>query len=215
MKKIILAAVAALGLASAASGATYSVDVTAQPFRVPGSPGLQTRAFVLATSGTQNFGGVTGLVPVPFSFNLTNIGDSVNVPMFGMVHFDVPLNADDLVPKAMTVTLNLGAYGIGIINGVTYGVGTPLAAAAYAVADYTNDYLFNLGNGTAIKASIADITFGSDASGIFVNGRKGFGLVTANFTLSQVPLPATLPLGLAALGLLGFVARRRKGASLV
>ena len=208
MKKIILAAVAALGLASAASAATYSVDVTANPFRSPGAPGLQTRAFVLKPSGPQNFNGST------IGFDLTNIGDSYIIDLFGLVHFDAPLGKDDTIKSPSTVTLNMGNLGTGVIAGVTYGEGDIGSPKGYAVADYQNTVRFLVGNGLQVRASIADITFGSDANGMFVNNRPGFGKVTATFTLAAVPVPAG---GLLLIGALGGLAalRRRKAAALI
>jgi len=50
-------------------------------------------------------------------------------------------------------------------------------------------------------------------NGVFTTGRPGIGFVNATFTLAEVPLPAPLPLGASALGLLAFVARRRKDAA--
>ncbi len=215
MKKIMLAAVAALGLASAASAATYTVNVTANPFRAPGQPGLQTRAVILAASGAQNFGGPTGIIPKSFSFNLTKVGDIQNVDLFGLVHYDFPVNADDLLPRSSTVTLNMGALGTATVAGQTFAVGTVGSTKAYAFADYTNiPLVFSLGGGLAIKATIADTVFGANSKGVFTNGRPGFGKVTATFTLATVPVPAG---GLLLMGALGGLAatRRRKAAALI
>ena len=204
MKKFILAAVAALSVCSAAQAATYNVGVTAQPFRDPGQPGLQTRAIVMSPSGPQNFNGSV------VSIDLANIGDTFSLDLFGLVHYDAPLNADDLIHSPTSVTLDLGVFGTRVITGETYGVGVPLSPIAHAFADYFNTVGFNIGGGLRILASLADVSFGATPSGNFINGRPGFGVVTATFTLAAVPLPATLPLGLGALALMGFAARRRK-----
>ncbi len=208
MKKIILAAVAALGLASAASAATYTVNVTANPFRAPGQPGLQTRAWILSSRGAQNFNGAN------FNFNLTSPGQSQTVDLFGLVHFDAPLNADDLIHSPSTVTLNMGALGTQTINGETYGVGTPGQPYASAFAHYLNTVSFNIGGGLQIIASLGDTVFGLNSKGVFTNGRPGFGKVTATFTLATVPVPAG---GLLLMGALGGLAatRRRKAAALI
>lgn len=207
MKKTILAVAAVLGLAGAASAATYTVDVSANPFRAPGQPGLQTRAWILSNIGAQQFNGST------LSFNLSNIGDSVTLDLFRLVHFDAPLNGDDLIHSPSTVTFNFGAFGTQTVNGETFGLGNPGGTAGSAFADYLNDVSFNIGGGLRIIASVADTVFGSDTQGTFVNGLPGAGVVKATFTLAPVPLPATLPLGMGALALMGFVARRRKGAA--
>ncbi len=207
MKKIILALAATLGLASAASAATYSTFVTATPFRAPGQPGLQTRAVVLSPSGPQNFNGAT------YSFDLANIGDTVTFDAFGLVHYDAPLGTDDLIASPSTATFDFGAFGTRTISGVTYGVGSVGSAIAYAVADYTSTISFNVGGGLRLLVELADFEFGSGDTGVFVNGRDGVGFATATITLAAVPLPATLPLAFGAIGLLGFAARRRKAAA--
>jgi hypothetical protein len=199
MKSALLPLVAALGLAGAAQAATYSVDVTANPFRSPGQPGLQTRALVLSPSGPQNFNGST------ISFDLTNVGDSVSMDIYGLAAFESSLEADDLIAKASTASFDFG-FGSLTIQGTSAGVDDGFAQ--YALADFV-DGAINIGGGLRILVSLADTVFGT-VGGVFTSGRPGIGFVNATFTLAEVPLPATLPLGVAALGLVGFAARRRR-----
>lgn len=199
MKKFLLACAALVSLSGAAAATTYSVDVTANPYRVPGQPGLQTRAVVLAPSGPQNFNGAT------YTFDLVNIGDSTSMNIYGLVHYDGPLDADDLIPRPSTATFDFG----GVIGAITI-VGETFARMATqdALATFVSG-LIRVSATEGIRISLSDTVFGNNGTN-FVNGRAGVGFVNATFTLATVPVPASLPLSLTALGLMGFVAQRRK-----
>ncbi|MDO9640844.1 MAG: hypothetical protein Q7J44_20120 [Pseudotabrizicola sp.] len=200
MKKFLLSCVAAASISGAAHAATYSVDVTATPFRVPGMDGLQTRAVVLSPSGPQTFNGAT------YSFDLTNAGDSVSMNVYGLVHYDGPLDPDDLIPRPSTATFDFGgAIGSLTILGTSFGVaGAPASALATFISG-----IISIAPGLGIKITLADTVFGTDGTS-FVQGRAGIGFVNATFELVAVPVPGALPLSLTALGLMGFVAQRRK-----
>lgn len=205
MKKIILAAIAVLGVAGAAEATTFSVDVAATPYRDPGNPGLQTRAWILSPGGPQNYNGSTVVLDATAA--------PATVDLFGLVQFDTPINADDVIPHAITVDFTVGGV-TKTISGVTYAdpEGHTLPSyVGHAVADFVNTPLdFYTGTGHLL-ISLFDTTFGKDTNGDFTNGRPGFGKVTAQYSfVSAVPLPAALPLGMGAIGLMGFVARRRK-----
>ncbi|MCB1333337.1 MAG: hypothetical protein KDK26_06730 [Roseivivax sp.] len=211
MKPLILAAATILGLAGAAQAANYDVFVTANPFRSPGAPGLQTRAVTLSPSGPQNFNGAG------YSFSLANIGDTVSMWVYGLVSYDSPINADDLTPRPTSATFDFGAYGKRSITGESYAVANgPLPTTdGFALAEFFGQSVrFKVSPTEQLVVSLTDTVFGS-TGGLtnFTDGRRGIGMVQANFSLSPVPLPAALPLGLAALGALGFVGRRRKTAA--
>lgn len=203
MKKTLFALASVLALATGAQAATYSFDVTANPFRVPGAPGLQTRAYVLQASGPQNFNGAM------YTTADLNVGESQDIDVYGLVHFDAPLGADDLDAKPSTATFDFGAFGTRTILGTTVG----RLDTNDAYADFGDAISFAVGGGLRIIVTLADTVFGVDSQDNFVNGRAGFGLVTATITVAAVPVPATLPLGLSALGLMALVARRRKSAN--
>lgn len=197
MKNLLLSAIAALALlAPAAQAATYNVGVTAESFRQPGAPGLQTRLWQLSNKGAQAFTGTD------LTFDLANVGDSFTADIFRLVAFDVGIDADDIVPKPASATFDFGALGTLVLTGTTVGT------TAGAIASFGSGVL-NVGGGLAIVVSIADTTFNS-INGQYVSGRTGATPIAATFTLAAVPLPATAPLALLALGGLAVVARRRK-----
>lgn len=208
MKKFLLACAAVASLSGAANATTFSVDVTADPYRAtPANNGLQTRAVVLASSGPQNFEGAT------YSFDLTTIGDSTSFDIYGLVAFDSPIDADDLVPQPSTATFDFGALGSITIQGVSQAIalGSLPTTAGYAIATFISDTI-RVSATEGIRITLSDTIFGTDGNGNFVTGRAGVGFVNATFTLAAVPVPAALPLSLLALGALGVAARRRKPA---
>lgn len=200
MKKILLTCASVFMLAGAANAATYTPFVTANPyFAVPPTSGLNVKAASLSNSGAQAFNGAT------YTFDLTNVGDSASMDIFSLITFDAPIDADDLVPKPSTATFDFG----GIIGAITLmGTTSAVSSMGYAIATYVSDVI-NVGGGQGIVVSLSDTIFATDGTS-FVNGSAGKGFVNATFTLAAVPVPAALPLSLAALGLMGFVGRRRK-----
>jgi|GEM_PF-6789167 len=201
MKNLLLPFIAALGISGAAHAASYSVDVTANPFNQANLPGLNTRAFVLSPSGPQNYTGST------ISFDLSNVGDTTGpIDLYGLVTFETAVDSDDLIPQTSTATFDFG-FASRTIQGTTKAV---LGSPDYALAQFV-DSAINIGGGLRILITLADTVFGTDGVS-FVQGRPGIGFVNATFTLAEVPLPATLPLGLSAIGLMAFVARRRRVA---
>ncbi len=203
MLKIILAALVALGLtATVAPATTYTADVTATPFRVPGSPGLQTRAWKLTKGGSLNFTGST------INFDLANIGDSVTMDIYRLVSFDIGLDPDDLIPQVSTATFDFGALGSVTIRGTTQGVLGPVPSA---LAMFVDDAI-NIGGGLRILISLADTTFATDGAN-YVWGGSGAAVVRVTFTLAEVPVPAAGGAALAGLGGLAFMVRKRRGAA--
>lgn len=189
-------------LASAASATTFSPFVTANAYRqAPATSGLQARATKIADSGPQDFTGAT------YTFDLNVIGDSVTKNIYVLVAFDSPIDPDDVLLRPSTATFDFGALGSVMVLGTSMAAGSGLSG--YAIATFVSDFI-RVSATEGIKISLSDTFFATDSFGNFVTGTPGKGIVAATFTLAPVPLPAALPLSLAALGLMGFVARRRK-----
>lgn len=198
MKTWLLSAITATALlAGTAQAATYNVGVTAASFRDPGAAGLQTRIWKLGTTGSLGFTGTTVTTS-----DLANTGDSFTTDIFRLVAFDQGIDADDLVPKPISATFDFGSLGVLTLLGTTVG------SASGAVASFASGFV-NVGDGLRLIVSIADAAFATDGTS-YVSGKAGAAPVTATFTLAAIPLPATAPLALLALGGLAAVARRRK-----
>jgi hypothetical protein len=203
MKKLLLAAATMLAFASAAEATTYNTHVTATTYRGYHRDGLVTHAWVLKNSGPQAFTGAN------YSFDLSNVGDSVSMNVYSLVAFDTPIAADDLLPRPSTATFDFGA-GIGAVTvlGNTFAVGS--GTLGYAMAQFA-DTIIRVSATLGIKISLADTIFATDRNGNFITGGSK-SPVSATFTLAAVPLPAALPLSLLALGAIGVAGRRRKSA---
>lgn len=200
MKKMLLSAAAVLGLmAGAAQAVTYTVDVTAATVTNP-NLGLSASARILSDTGPQTFNGAT------YSFDLINEGDSATIDVFALTSFEPTLDANDTNPLAASAVFDFGgSIGAITLTGITAGVLGPVPGG---LATFISDAI-RVSPTLAIVISIADTAFATDGTG-YVFGNAGKGNVTATFTLAAVPLPATLPMALLALGGLAAVARRRK-----
>lgn len=201
MRNLLLSCAMLLGVASAAQAATYTVDVSAFPFRAPGQDGLQTRAVVLSPVGAQNYNGSS------VSVNLANYGDTFTTDIFGLVALDDDIEADDVIPQTTSASFSISGIGSTVLSGVSQAFGS--GVSGFALASYANGFI-RLNATDAIFISLADTEFGTDGAGNYVQGRPGVGFVEATFTLAPIPVPAALPLAATGLGLLGFAARRRK-----
>lgn len=205
MKKLILGMVAALGLSAAAQAATFNINVAASVFNSSSNAaGMQMRAWVPSMSGPLKFTNAT------YS-NTLGLGGSTTRNVFNIIHFDAPLQADDVIPKPISVTFTT-AFGAGTIGGTTFAVATDTIGTnkGYGKADFDATVLDFWTGAGHLLISLADTTFGSK-NGVFTNGKPYQGKVIATYSyVATIPLPAALPMGMGALGLMGFISRRRK-----
>jgi len=200
MKKLIFSLVASLVMAGAANAATFNGDLTLDtPFNLS-SNGLQLKAVRIPNSGGQTF------VSAPLDFDLGNVGDTATLDLFVVRTRERTADADDFLPKAFGLLFSFGQGSV-ILTGTSYAVND--GVNVFGFLDFDGPVSIALGNAQALVISLSDLVFNAGV-GAFTPGKANGALVSASFELVAVPLPATLPLGLGALGLLGFVARRRK-----
>lgn len=203
MKKLLSAAVAALAIVGSAEAATFTVDVTANPFRAPGVDGLQTRAWNLSGAGSVNFNGSTITTT-----DLVSVGQSYTTSLYRLVTFDAPADPDDFLQSPTSVTFDFGV-GIGDITllGLSGLVNDPLLGTV-ALAKFSSG-LIRVAPGQGLLISVADTIFGTDGTGL-VDGRNGAGTVRATFTLATIPVPAAGILMFGALAGLAMLRRRKE-----
>jgi hypothetical protein len=133
------------------------------------------------------------------------------------------LPADTLTggPDAVGTWLSSDTVGAGGGNATVSFAATNYLSFLWGTIDAYNTIVVNGTNYTyadfglpADQASGAYVTFSSDATDIssvqFVS--TGISMEVANFAVSAVPEPETYALMLGGLGLVGFMARRRKAA---
>lgn len=215
MKKIILALVAALGLAGAAEATTISGAYVFNPVFNVVNPGFQIKAVKLANSGSQvpNFSILTGLDSVTSA-----VGSTQTVNLFVLRTLQTkfepgkPGKPDDGKLSPFGLQFNIQGFGGALLSGVTYAVNA--LGGAYGVFDVTSAHGdIYLGAGKHLFIDVADAIFNKGtATGFYAPGKANGAVISAKFTIgvSSVPLPAALPMGMGALALMGFVGRRRK-----
>ncbi|MCF7702196.1 hypothetical protein [Loktanella sp. M215] len=168
------------------------------------NPGLQAKAAVVKNSGSQVF------MSAPLSFGLDAVGDSFTADLFIVRTLQKALDGNDTMAKPFTLAFSFG-QGTTSVSGTTYA--QTAGGMTYGVIDFTNGGFINLRDGTALRVSLNDATFNAGPAGTFTPGKANGALVNATFTLSPVPVPASLPLGLSAILMMAFVAKRRKSTT--
>lgn len=202
MKKFLSAAIAAIAIAGSAEAATFTLDVTANPFRAPGVDGLQTRAWNLSNTGSVNFNGST------VTTGDLDLGPST-VDLYRLVTFDAPADPDDFLSSPTSVTFDFGgAIGAITLAGVSGLRINPITFLPEAIAQFSSG-LIRIAPGQGILIEVADTIFGTDGTNL-VDGRNGAGTVRATFTLATIPVPAAGIMMLGALAGLALMRRRKE-----
>ena len=206
MKTFAMAIAAMSFLGGAASAATVTFT-GASFFTTPinsVNPGIQAKAVEIPTGGAQTF------VSAPLSFGLDAVGDSFAADLFIVRTRQSTLDGNDTTARPFTLAFSFG-QGDTSVSGTTYA--QTAGGQTYGVLDFANGGFINLGDGTALRIRLNDATFNAGPTGFFTPGKADGALVAATFTLSPVPVPASLPLGLSAILMMAFVARRRTSAA--
>lgn len=153
-----------------------SVEVSAEPFRKAGKPGLQTRAIIVSDYGAQNF--------EPMTFPLSFEGyDTLTVTLFGLVSYDLPFDDDDLIPQDITVTFDFGELaGAYELRGRSAAV--IAGDQSYAVAWFPSVEV-DIDEERRVLVELSDTVFGINGDGEPTDGRDGVGFVKATFTLLE------------------------------
>ena len=199
-----IAAMSSLG--GAASAATVSFTGSSfftTPINVT-NPGIQAKAVVIPNSGSQTY------TSTPLSFGLNAVGDSFTTDLFIVRTLRSTLENNDTTARPFTLAFSFG-QGDTSVSGTTYA--QTAGGQTYGVLDFANGGFINLGDGTVLRISLNDATFNAGPAGFFTPGKVDGALVAATFTLSPVPVPASLPLGLSAILMMAFLARRRTSAA--
>jgi hypothetical protein len=169
------------------------------------------------------------LAPSPFSFNLTNVGDTAHQNLFQLYTNEASLDFDDLAGKPISVTLAFTApsnFG-GTIGGTTDGAFTfslsgffNLTENNFGTLSWANNgnQVLDFGNGGQLLVHLDDANFNltrtSFGDSALTPGLAGAATVTADFTLkaAAVPEPASWALMIGGFGMAGATLRRRRAA---
>ena len=210
MKNILLSLVASLAFAGAANAALFDGDVSFDTGLNRANPGLQIRANPLSNKGSQVF------TSAETDFELA-VGETTSISLFVVRTLQKVVAVDDFVEKAFSLVFDFGPNLTATVNGNSYAETGDIdgdgVLDVYGVLDFEGPVTIALGNAQELVITLTDVVFNLGVNPSFTPGKKNGAVVSATFALAAVPLPATLPLGLGALGLLGLIARRRKAVS--
>jgi hypothetical protein len=149
----------------------------------------------------------------PLNFVLNNPGDMHTVNLFKIWTDESDVGWDDGVARPISVAFDFSSpASLGTVSGTTVGGGFVFQEGRLT---WNGPGLINFGNGGQLQISLSDEDFNEGFFGL-TPGKKHGAKVEAKFTLisdsvSEVPLPASLPLFMAALGGLAVLRRRNRG----
>jgi hypothetical protein len=192
--------VAVVGVSTVASAVSFSGSY--QINALSSDPGLVVQTQELAD---------------PLNFVLTNPGDMVTLNLFKIWTNETDVGSDDFMQAGISVDFDFTSpLTTGTVTGATFG------ATAFFVFEggelvWDGPKVLDFGNQGKLQIELSDESFNYGLLGT-TPGKKHGAIVEAKFTLvsdsvSQVPLPASLPLFMAALGGLALIRRRTSTAA--
>ena len=152
----------------------------------------------------------------PLNFALANPGDFYTVDLFKIWTEETDVEwGEDTLPRSISVDFDFTAPpSSGSVLGTT--LGGSIIITEWGSVTWAGPEVIDFGNGGKLRITLSDETFNKGLFGL-KHGRDHGAIVEAKFKLisdsvAEVPLPASLPLLMAALGGLA-VLRRRTGAA--
>jgi hypothetical protein len=148
----------------------------------------------------------------PLNFVLNSVGDTHTVNLFKIWTDETDVGGDDRDPYAISVLFDFTApASSGGVSGMTVGGGFVWEEGRLA---WNGPGLINFGNGGVLQVTLTDEVFNGSLFGLNPGKKKG-AIVEATFELvsdsvQPIPLPASLPLFMAALGGLAVLRRRAR-----
>jgi hypothetical protein len=192
--------VSAMGVSSIASAVGFSGDYTINAHS--SGDGL-----LIETQKLQN----------PLAFDVTE-GNPVTLSLFKIWTDEGDVAPwEDTLPRNISVTFDFTApASMGQVDGVTFG---GIFFGEYGRVEWHGPEVIDFGVNGKLRVSLTDETFNWGLFGLNEGYRKGatvkatFKLLNDSDPVSEVPLPASLPLFMAALGGLAALRRRTRSAA--
>lgn len=210
MNRVLAIACVLFAMIGSAQAVSLTGSVALQSTPRPAGQGLQIGAALQAPH---------------FSLDLIELGDTRTLSLFNLFVTERTrrrLGADDFTPRDVVVSFDIGGVTATIVGSQAAGrflfEGRRFERNA-GIVTWDDPIVIALGDGREVTVSLSDEAFSGRFRGLGHGQGRGRGLdsgpVEATFTLSAVPVtavpvPAALPLLATALGLIGWLGRRRR-----
>lgn len=194
----------------------YALGAVALAIAVPATAASTFNGSYVVTANSPGNSGleiVTENLADPFNFTL-NLNQSVTFDLFRIWTNETNVNGDDKIDSPIKVdfsfTTPTGPGGA--VTGSTSG-GISLFIFQYGELDWANNGVqtFNFSNNNVLKVKLNDVTY-NDGWFALKPGREHGANVSATFTLTAVPEPATWAMMIGGFALAGAAIRRRNNA---
>jgi hypothetical protein len=168
------------------------------------------------TANTTDPGLVVDVNPSAASFTRhLEVGESAHINLFRIWTNEAAVNHDDKAPKPISVAFDFTSpdhFG-GTATGSTEGRSFLYGLVQDGKLTWDGPLVLGFGQGNTGKATLtlADVVFNKGLFGLHEGYKYGADVhAKLRYDMAPVPLPAALPLLAAGLGLIGFVAARRR-----